>query len=217
MGEHELEEAFRALRFGLDSAVRQRPTFRPMGSSTGSSRVEHMTTVGVLEKRGDEMGGVALPNEYDRAKADLVQALSQFAGLQALMDRFQGQEPPVGTVLRWVKTFNEPQGDLILDRGAGLEETGRIRFNIEGGQEYHFVAFRAPNGKWYTTSQRGRDVSEWSELLKRIGDSPCELVSDWVEVPVPAKPDMSAVDPVEFARKMFGKQPTTVEADEKSS
>lgn len=167
--------------------------------------------------REDEMGEVALTNQYDRAKAELLKALGEFAGLQALLDRFQGQEPPVGTVLRWVKVYNEPQGDLVLDPGSGLADSGRIRFNIEGGQEYHFVAFRAPNGKWYTTSQRGRDVNDWSDLLKRIGDAPCWLVSDWVEVPVPEKPNMDAVDPVEFARQMFGKKVPVVDADEKSS
>lgn len=163
---------------------------------SGSRRTEDM-------KSNSE---VAVVNDYEQRKADVVKALSAFAGLQALMDRFQGTEPPIGTVLRWVKKFDGGTGELVMERATKDAFGDTLRFNVERPSEYVFVAFRAPNGQWYTTSQRGKDVSEWSAVLKNIGDSECQLVSDWVDVPVPETPDMAAVDPVEFARQMFGKK-----------
>lgn len=152
-------------------------------------------------------GTVARMSEYESKMELLRSALMDFAGLQALLDRFNAQEPPVGTVIRWVKQYDARRGELVVQGASSVDQLHQaLTFNIEAPQEYVFVGFRAPNGSWYTTSQRGKSQIEWDALLKEIGDSQCELVSEWVEVPAPEKPSAEAIDPLSFAKTMFGKK-----------
>ena len=67
-------------------------------------------------------------------------------------------EPPEGSVLKWVKTFKR---------------------NPEQG--YTYVALHV-NGAWYLTG-RTSDPIDFDDLVKLIGDSPCELATNWVEIP----------------------------------
>lgn len=145
-------------------------------------------------------------SKIESAQERLRVALREFAGLQALLDRFSGQEPPVGTVLRWTKQFDGSSGELVLDEAAmrASDQLGRsIRFQVSAPTEYTYIAFRAANGDWYSTAQRGAHRYEWSDLLRDIGDNPCEIATDWTEVPAPAKVEETRLDPIEWARRMF--------------
>lgn len=150
-------------------------------------------------------------NSMSVAEENLRQALALFASQTALAGRFGGKQPPVGTVLRWVKKFDPTKpGEIVLNQN----DREAVRFTIDAPTEYVYVAFRAPNEAWYITGNRSgaRMESDWDRLLKEIGDSECQLVSDWTDVPVPEKPAEDALDPVAWARLMFG--PKTKEAAE---
>ncbi len=144
-------------------------------------------------------------------------AMLEFAGIQALLDRFHNQEPPVGTVLRWVKQFDARSGELTVEGVGSVDDLSKaLRFNVSQPTEYVFVAFRAPNGKWYTTAQRGASTYDWDALLKEIGDAPCELASDWTTVPAPEKLSEEAMDPTTWARMMFAEKPAAPADEEKT-
>lgn len=78
-------------------------------------------------------------------------------GLTTEPTRFPS-EPPAGSVLKWVKTFKR---------------------NPEQG--YTYTALHV-NGAWYLSGKR-QDPLTWDELVALIGDSPCELATNWVEIP----------------------------------
>jgi hypothetical protein len=147
-------------------------------------------------------------NSVSTVEENLRAALALFANQTALAGRFGGKQPPVGTVLRWVKKYDARKpGEIVLNQ----EDRESVRFTIEAPTEYVYVAFRAPNEAWYVTgSKGGRMETDWDKLLKDIGDSDCQLVSEWVSVPVPEKPAEEAMDPVAWAALMFG--PKTKEA-----
>lgn len=138
-------------------------------------------------------------------------AVLEFAGHQALLDRFHNQEPPIGTVLRWLKVYDGRSGELVIEGVGSADDLQKaLRFNVTAPREAVFVAFRAPNGRWYTTAQKGASVFEWDALVKEIGDAPCELASEWTVVPEPEKISEEAMDPTAWARMMFPKKETLV-------
>lgn len=148
---------------------------------------------------------VAKVSTYDSSMERLKSALVEVAGLTALLNRFGNQEPPVGSVLRWVKQYDARSGELIVEGVGSTDELHKaLRFNVTQPSEYVFLAFRAPNGKWYVTAQRGASTYEWDALLREIGDAPCELATEWTVVPAPEKPSEEALDPVVWAKQLFG-------------
>jgi hypothetical protein len=171
-------------------------------SRSGQGRTEVVKGNGI-----DMTGSVVRMSEFESAQEQLRAALVAFAGVNALMDRFGGAEPPVGTVIRWVREFDGRRGQMIVEGSpSGSDKLGgALRFNIEAPSEYVFLAFRAPNGSWQTTSMRGASQRDWDALLKEIGDSKCELASEWADVPAPEKPTAEQLDPIEFAKRFLKK------------
>jgi hypothetical protein len=153
-------------------------------------------------KVGSGMGDVVRVSEQDVNKAKVIEALTQFLGVQRLLDRFGGQEPPVGTVIRWTKKYNKsnPTGQLVMERGSGSGDV--LTFNVQASS-YVFVAFRAPTGDWYVTGSRGNAQRTWETLVKDIGNDECFLASDWTEVPAPDEVDLSDADPIAFAKSFL--------------
>jgi hypothetical protein len=82
-------------------------------------------------------------------------------------------EPPEGSVLKWVKTFKR---------------------NPEQG--YTYVALHV-NGAWYLSGKHA-DPMTWDDLVVLIGDSPCELATNWMEIPKPKKDDLDGLTPEEW-------------------
>lgn len=82
-------------------------------------------------------------------------------------------EPPEGSVLKWVKTFKR---------------------NPEQG--YTYVAVHV-NGAWYLSGKQ-TDPMTFDELVAFIGDSPCELATNWVEIPNLQKDDLDGLTPEEW-------------------
>lgn len=74
---------------------------------------------------------------------------------RASLARFGEQEPPVGTVLRWVE-----QNAAATTR----------------------VAVRISETAW--TDSVG-EVSDWHTLARKIGDAPCHVALSWREIPRP--------------------------------
>lgn len=149
-----------------------------------------------------------MSGSMEQVQDELRQALVKFATLQSLQDRFQGKQPPVGTVLRWRQSFDARSGgEMVIEGMDGrLDENRRVTFAVKAPQEYTYVAFRAPDGNWYTSSQRGASKYEWDALLKLIGDNYCEIASGWIEVPAPEKLSEEAMDPTVWAATLFGKK-----------
>lgn len=147
------------------------------------------------------MGSMELAQEQLKA------ALMQYAGITALMDRFQGKQPPKGTVLRWLKSFDARSGEMTIEGLDGrLDADRRLTVQMKAPQEYTYLAFRAPDGKWYSTSQRGIATHDWDALLKLIGDNPCWIAEKWLEIPAPEKVQEEAMDPGEWAKLLFSKK-----------
>lgn len=93
-------------------------------------------------------------------------------GLGQEKSRFPS-EPPEGSVLKWVKTFKR---------------------NPEQG--YTYVALHI-NGAWYLSGKHA-DPMTWDDLVVLIGDSPCELATNWMEIPKPKKDDLDGLTPEEW-------------------
>lgn len=101
----------------------------------------------------------------------LVKSLSTVA---ARYRRFPA-EPPVGTTLRFEHTLDGSEKTIV------------------------YVAFRAPNKKWYVTGLR-QNIATWDELLVLLGNGKCEIVTGWMEVPQAEESDAGPSDPVEWAK-----------------
>lgn len=108
----------------------------------------------------------------------LLDALAK-AGLGLTMEptRFPS-EPPAGSVLKWVKTFKR---------------------NPEQG--YTYTALHV-NGAWYLSGKR-QDPLTWDELVALIGDSPCELATNWVQIPQAPKGELDGLSPEEWYLATF--------------
>lgn len=101
-----------------------------------------------------------------------------------ITDRFPAQ-PPVGSVLRWERVF------------PGRGSSGNV---------YTYVALRAGD-KWYVTG-RSSNIMSWDELADKIGDSPCFLVTGYMEIPRPkVDPLDSMTDPALWYQTVFGDGP----------
>lgn len=146
------------------------------------------------------------------AKEELRAALLKYADVESLLGRFGGKQPPVGSVLRWTKTFEQGGGQVRLTRTDPLSED--VVFDVAQPTEYVYVAVRANDGLWYVTGNRGRESYEWDALVRKVGDAPAQLVSEWTEVPVPQKPREESMEPEAWARLMFGEK--TVEGSTSS-
>jgi hypothetical protein len=96
-------------------------------------------------------------------------------------------EPPEGSVLKWVKTFKR---------------------NPEQG--YTYVALHI-NGAWYLSGKHA-DPMTWDDLVVLIGDSPCELATNWMEIPKPKKDDLDGLTPEEWFLVAFPQD--TVDGDQ---
>lgn len=91
--------------------------------------------------------------------------------------RFPAQ-PPVGSVLRFQRTY---------DRRAS------------GPKTYDYIAIRSEIG-WHVTG-RENGVLTFDELVGKIGDGECLLVTEYVEIPhLPRNP----LDDIESPREWFG-------------
>ncbi|MFA7264716.1 MAG: hypothetical protein WC054_00090 [Candidatus Nanopelagicales bacterium] len=147
-------------------------------------------------------------SSVEQAKKNFEKALAMFAEVMAQQNRFGGQQPPKGTVLRWRKSFDEElTGELQFFPSP--DGTGKMQFTSPAAKEYVYVAFRAADGNWYSTSQRGTAKHKWEDLLELIGESPCEIVSGWTEVPAAEKLTDEATDPAAWASLMFGRKDET--------
>lgn len=109
-------------------------------------------------------------------------------GLQAMFStaanpRWPAQ-PPVGTILRFERTFKASAGAV-------------------GNQPvYTYVALRVDD-RWYVTG-RNQDIVSWEELMKKIGDSPCHIVTQYQEIPRPAPDPREVMDPQLWFTTVFG-------------
>lgn len=146
------------------------------------------------------------------AKEELRAALLKYADVESLLGRFGGKQPPVGSVLRWTKVFPLGSAELRLKQRAGFGED--VVFEANSPTEYVYVAIRAGDDRWYVTGTQGRESYEWDALVRKVGDAPAQLVSEWTEVPVPAKPREESMQPEAWARLMFGEK--TVEGSTSS-
>lgn len=165
----------------------------------------------IAEWVGDSVskGEVVPMTAMESAADELRRALMKYAGVKTLFDRFGGQEPPVGSVIQWTKSFPPGAGTITVEGGSisfGASTNTSQTLNIQAGREYVYVAFRAPTGEWFTTAQHGASKYAWEHLVKEIGDNPARLVSEWTAVPAPEKVEESALDPESWAREMFGKK-----------
>jgi hypothetical protein len=141
-------------------------------------------------------------SSMENVTEDLRAALMKFADVQSLLGRFGGKQPPRGSVLRWTKRFDAGSGELRLKQRAAFGED--VVFEAASPSEYVYVALRADNDTWYVTAHRGNRAFSWDDLVREIGDSECQIVSSWTDVPVPAKPREESMDPEAWARMMFG-------------
>jgi hypothetical protein len=164
--------------------VRARPTQNP--------------SVAVVEVRGR--------SSMDAVTEELRAVLVKFASEKSLQGRWGTSQPPKGSVIRWVKTFEQNAGRLTLSRSP-LDDDDEVSFDVQAPTVYVYVAIRANDGRWYVTGNRGRGRYDWESLIKEIGDTPCQVVSEWTEVPVPEKPSEESLDPEAWARMMFGSKP----------
>jgi hypothetical protein len=161
--------------------VRTRPTQNPR--------------VAVVDVRGR--------SSMDAVTEELRAVLVKFATEKSLQGRWGTSQPPKGSVIRWVKTFEQNAGRLTLSRSP-LDDDDEVSFDVQAPTVYVYVAVRANDGRWYVTGNRGRGRYDWESLIKEIGDTPCQVVSEWTEVPVPEKPREESLDPEAWARMMFG-------------
>lgn len=88
-------------------------------------------------------------------------------------------EPPEGSVLRWQKTFKR-----------GPENV------------YTYVATRVDDGLWYVTGKTDHGI-EFEDLVKLIGDSPCELATEFAEIPQLPESVTDGMTPSEWYLAMF--------------
>jgi hypothetical protein len=153
---------------------------------------------------------VARVSEKEIAAEELRKALAKFAGVVALADRFEGQQPPIGTVLQWVKRYDRTSGEMRIEGIDGDFSERGLTFAVSAPKEYVFVAFRGPDGAWYTTGTRGKATRDWETLLKEIGDNDCKVVTDWTDVPALEQPDPEVLDPINWAKTIFAKKSTDV-------
>jgi hypothetical protein len=135
----------------------------------------------VYSARPDKRGELAVRQSREQAArmAELHAVLGGVLDVAAIQSRFPKQ-PPVGSVLRWERTF------------PGTE------------QPYVFVALRI-DSRWYVTSNRDRvGVMDWPELQEAIGDHPCFLVIEYKEIPrLPVDPADEIVDPRSWFDTVF--------------
>jgi hypothetical protein len=96
-------------------------------------------------------------------------------------------EPPEGSVLKWVKTFKR---------------------NPEQG--YTHVALHV-NGAWYLSGKHAEPMT-WDDLVVLIGDSPCELATNWMEIPQLKQDDDSRLSPEEWFLAVYPQD--VVDSDE---
>lgn len=145
-------------------------------------------------------------SSMDAVTEELRAVLVKFASEKSLQGRWGTSQPPKGSVIRWVKTFEQNAGRLTLSRSP-LDDEDEVSFDVQAPTVYVYVAIRANDGRWYVTGNRGRGRYDWESLIKEIGDTPCQVVSEWTEVPVPEKPSEESLDPESWARMMFGSKP----------
>lgn len=83
-------------------------------------------------------------------------------------------EPPVGSVLSYTVTFSD-------------------------GRSYTYVAYKAPDSRWYLTGKSTFPFS-WCSVEEKIGNNPCHVVSGWIEIPL--LPESATIDPTEWAKRL---------------
>jgi hypothetical protein len=112
-------------------------------------------------------------------------ATGALAGLltESAPGRFQ-TEPPTGSVLKWVKTLGSRN------------------------REYTYVALRAGR-RWYLTGSTSHGIT-FADLVEEIGDSPCDLATDWAKIPEPSPSENTS--PAQWYLAMYPKE--TVDSDE---
>jgi hypothetical protein len=124
--------------------------------------------------------GKSMAKEVDPARIQLwVDAMVDVL-THGVKPRFPA-EPPIGSVLRWTRTFDRKTMDP---------------------KTYEYVALRAETG-WHVTG-RENAVLPFDVLLDRIGDNPCSLVADYVDIP-PREPNPldEITDPRDWVRAVF--------------
>jgi hypothetical protein len=186
--------------------IRQRVDQRLRTQATGRTvraRSTHPSTE-IVDVRGR--------SSMDMVTEELRAVLLKFASEKSLQGRWGTSQPPKGSVIRWVKTFEQNAGRLTLSRSP-LDDEDEVSFDVQAPTVYVYVAIRANDGRWYVTGNRGRGRYDWESLIKEIGDTPCQVVSKWEEVPVPEKPSEESLDPEAWARMMFGSKPVEQNAD----
>jgi hypothetical protein len=109
------------------------------------------------------------------------------AGLQAMFASVSNPrwpaQPPVGSILRWERTFKS---------SAGAAEQ----------PVYTYVALRVDD-RWFVTG-RANDIVNWEQLMKKIGDSPCHIVTKYREIPRPAADPREGMDPDAWFNNVYG-------------
>jgi hypothetical protein len=102
-------------------------------------------------------------------------------------------EPPVGSVLRWTKTYDRKRSGEPKDP-----------------KTYEYVALRSDAG-WHVTG-RENAVLPFETLLERIGDNDCALVAEYVAIP-PREPNPldEITDPRDWVRAVFS-NPAAIKA-----
>lgn len=116
----------------------------------------------------------------DNAKLELwVDALRDVL-VNGVKPRFPA-EPPVGSVLRFNRTYDR---------------------KTSGPKSYDYVALRAENG-WHVTG-RENALLPWEVLLERIADNDCALVAEYVDIPHREANPLDAIeDPRDWVRAVF--------------
>jgi hypothetical protein len=98
-------------------------------------------------------------------------------------------EPPIGSVLRWTKTYDRKTLDP---------------------KTYEYVALRSDAG-WHVTGRENATLP-FEVLLDRIGDNPCSMVAEYIAIPFrEPNPLDSITDPREWVRAAFS-DPAAIQA-----
>src|SRR6185312_4048246 len=112
--------------------------------------------------------------------AMLDETVHKFVSAFGISERFPTQ-PPKGSVLMWLHKFNDD----------------------DDSKPYTYVALRAGN-HWYVTGTQGNTKVTWEDLARRIGNSPCWLLTKYKEIPQ-LKSELDSInDPTVWADEMFG-------------
>lgn len=97
------------------------------------------------------------------------------------------EQPPIGSVLRFERTFRPGSH----------------------ARSYDYVAFRAEPG-WYFTSARSEGVLTWEQMVECIGDNPCWLVSEYIQIPhLPTEQHSDVDNPRAWYRAVYGEEGDT--------